>query len=223
MHQQKSKKILFYFFLLILLGSINNIKFNNLKLIKIQNINVSGLDKKNNENIYHNLKSLYLQNIFFINPNELKKIIESNKLIEDYKITKKYPSTIEIELKKTKFIGKLKNNEKIYIVGTNGMLLDNDKINTNLPFIFGNPQIKEILLIKKIIDQSKFSYDELKHLYYFKSKRWDIEFKNNILIKLPKKNIDETLNYIFQIHKNKRLKKTKVYDARVSNQIILND
>ena len=120
MHQQKSKKILFYFFLLILLGSINNIKFNNLKLIKIQNINVSGLDKKNNENIYHNLKSLYLQNIFFINPNELKKIIESNKLIEDYKITKKYPSTIEIELKKTKFIGKLKNNEKIYIVGTNG-------------------------------------------------------------------------------------------------------
>ena len=90
MHQQKSKKILFYFFLLILLGSINNIKFNNLKLIKIQNINVSGLDKKNNENIYHNLKSLYLQNIFFINPSELKKIIESNKLIEDYKITKKY-------------------------------------------------------------------------------------------------------------------------------------
>ena len=143
MHQQKSKKILFYFFLLILLGSINNIKFNNLKLIKIQNINVSGLDKKNNENIYHNLKSLYLQNIFFINPSELKKIIESNKLIEDYKIKKKYPSTIEIELKKTKFIGKLKNNEKIYIVGTNGMLLDNDKINTNLPFIFGNPRSKK--------------------------------------------------------------------------------
>ena len=223
MHQQKGKKILFYFFLLIFLGSITNIKFNNIALHNIKIINVSGLDKKNNEYISNSLKNFYFQNIFFVNPNDLKKIIEANKLIENYKIIKKYPSTIDIELKKTKFIAKINKNENIYIVGTNGKLINNNSLNSELPFIFGNPEVKEILLLKKIIDQSKFSFTEIKKLYYFKSKRWDIEFNNKLFIKLPTKNIEETLNYIFQLHENKNMKKVKVYDARVVNQIIIND
>ena len=223
MHQQKGKKILFYFFLLIFLGSITNIKFNNIDLHKIKIINVSGLDKKNNEYISNSLKNFYFQNIFFVNPNDLKKIIEANKLIENYKIIKRYPSTIDIELKKTKFIAKINKNENIYIVGTNGKLINNNSLNSELPFIFGNPEVKEILLLKKIIDQSKFSFSEIKKLYYFKSRRWDIEFNNKIFIKLPTKNIEETLNYIFLLHENKNMKKVKVYDARVVNQIIINE
>jgi len=223
MRRQKGKKTLFYFFLLIFLGSITNIKFNNFDLHKIKIINVSGLDKKNNENISNSLKNFYFQNIFFVNPNDLKKKIETNKLIESYKIIKKYPSTIDIELEKTKFIAKINKNENIYIVGTNGKLLKNNSLNSKLPFVFGNPEVNEILLLKKIIDQSKFSFNEIKKLYYFKSIRWDIEFKNKIYIKLPRKNIEETLNYIFQLHENKNLKKVKVYDARVTNQIIIND
>ena len=223
MHQQKGKKILFYFFLLIFLGSITNIKFNNIDLHKIKIINVSGLDKKNNEYISNSLKNFYFQNIFFVNPNDLKKIIEANKLIENYKIIKKYPSTLDIELKKTKFIAKINKNENIYIVGTNGKLINNNSLNSELPFIFGNPEVKEILLLKKIIDKSKFSFTEIKKLYYFKSRRWDIEFNNKIFIKLPTKNIEETLNYIFLLHENKNMKKVKVYDARVVNQIIINE
>ena len=223
MHQQKGKKILFYFFLLIFLGSITNIKFENFDLHKIKIINVSGLDKKNNEYISNSLKNFYFQNIFFVNPNDLKKIIEANKLIENYKIFKKYPSTIDIKLKKTKFIAKINKNENIYIVGTNGKLINNNSLNSELPFIFGNPEVKEILLLKKIIDKSKFSFTEIKKLYYFKSRRWDIELNNKIFIKLPTKNIEETLNYIFLLQRNKNMKKVKVYDARVANQIIIND
>ena len=33
MHQRKGKKIVIYFFLLILVGSINNINLNNLRLL----------------------------------------------------------------------------------------------------------------------------------------------------------------------------------------------
>ena len=46
MHQKKSKKILIYFFLLILVGSINNNSINNLKLEKVKNVNIFGLEKK---------------------------------------------------------------------------------------------------------------------------------------------------------------------------------
>ena len=223
MHQQKGKKIFFYFFLLILVGSINNFKFNSSEFIKIKTINVSGLDKKNNENISLSLVNLYFQNIFTINSYDLIKKIESNKLIEKYKITKIYPSTIDIKLKKTNFLVKLKKEEKIYVVGTNGKLLDNNQFNLEIPFIFGNPQVKQILEFKKIIDKSEFSFSKIKNLYYFQSKRWDMELENNTIIKLPKENINEAINLIVKLMKNKNLEKVKVFDARIKNQIILND
>ena len=223
MHQKKGKKIIFYFFLLILVGSINNIKFDTSEFIKIKNISVSGLDKKNNQNISNSLVNLYLQNIFVINPNDIIKRIESNKLIEKYKITKIYPSTIDIKLKKTNFLAKLKNKEKVFIVATNGKLLNSNLSNLELPFIFGNPEVNQILELKKIIDQSKFSYNEIKNLYYFQSKRWDLELQNDVIIKLPKENLKEALDTITQLIENKNLEKAKVYDARIRNQIILND
>ena len=223
MHQRKGKKIFFYFFLLILVGSINNFKFNSSEFIKIKTINVSGLDKKNNENISLSLVNLYFQNIFTINSYDLIKKIESNKLIEKYKITKIYPSTIDIKLKKTNFLAKLKKEEKIYVVGTNGKLLDNNQFNLEIPFIFGNPQVEQILELKKIIDKSEFSFSKIKNLYYFQSKRWDMELENNTIIKLPKENINEAINLIVKLMKNKNLEKVKVFDARIKNQIILND
>ena len=138
MHQKKGKKIIFYFFLLILIFSINNLKFDSFEFIKIKTISVSGLDKKNNNNISQSLVNLYLQNIFVINPNDIIKKVETNKLIEKYKITKIYPSTIDIKLKKTNFLAKLKNKEQIFVVATNGKLLNSNLFNLELPFIFGN-------------------------------------------------------------------------------------
>ena len=223
MHQRKGKKIFFYFFLLILVGSINNFKFDSSEFIKIKTIKVSGLDKKNNKNISLRLVNLYFQNIFTINSYDLIKKIESNKLIEKYKITKIYPSTIDIKLKKTNFLAKLKKEEKIYVVGTNGKLLDNNQFNLEIPFIFGNPQVEQILELKKIIDKSEFSFSKIKNLYYFQSKRWDMELENNTIIKLPKENINEAINLIVKLMKNKNLEKVKVFDARIKNQIILND
>ena len=72
MHQRKSKKILIYFFLLILVGSINNNSINNLKLEKVKNVNIFGLEKKDQKTILYNLNNLDLKNIFFINKKKFK-------------------------------------------------------------------------------------------------------------------------------------------------------
>ena len=72
MHQRKSKKILIYFFLLILVGSINNNSINNLKLEKVKKINIFGLEKNDQKIILYNLNNLDLKNIFFINKKNFK-------------------------------------------------------------------------------------------------------------------------------------------------------
>ena len=223
MHQRKGKKILIYFFLLILVGSINNINFSSIKLKEIDNIKVLGLGDKDNSILLKEIKNLNLENIFLINKEKIVEKINSNSLIEKYEIFKRYPSSLDINIDKTKFLAKLNENDKILIIGSNGKLSKNDLFNNHLPFIFGKPDIDEFLYFKEIIDQSNFSYDEVKNLYFYSSKRWDIELNNNIIIKLSKDHPKNSLKFAFEFLHNNDFKDIKIIDARIKNQIILND
>ena len=222
MQRRKSKRILNYFFLLILLASINNTNVNNFKdFDKIKSIKINGLSDHENLNLLNKIKNLNLENFFFLNRNEINRVVKDNTLVENFKIFKNYPSTLYIELEKTKFLAKIKKNGQIFIVGSNGKLINNNFSKKDLPFIFGNPNIREFLEFKYIIDSSNILYDKIEKIYFFKSKRWDVELDNNTVIKLPEKNIKEALN---QANKflNNSLIKTKSIDVRVKNQIIIN-
>ena len=50
MPQQKSKKILLYFFLFLSIGTLNNKNFINSNFTELNKITVEGLDEKNNLN-----------------------------------------------------------------------------------------------------------------------------------------------------------------------------
>ena len=151
MHQRKSKKILLYFFLLIFVSSIGNNSLNNFKLSQVQNIRISGLDQKNNEILLSKLKHLKKENIFFIDKNEIFNLIDPNPLVEKYEVFKKYPSTINIKIVKTNFYAKINNEGKTFLIGSNGKLTLNKLDYSELPFIFGKPNINEFLKFKKNI------------------------------------------------------------------------
>jgi cell division protein FtsQ len=218
MQQRKSKKILIYFFLLLAVGSINNINFNSLILKKINNINVDGLDIKDELFLLKKIKNFNLNNIFLINKIDLINEIESNSLVEKYYIFKRYPSSLYIKIEKTKFLSKINKNGQIFYIGSNGKFIKNDFLNNQLPFIFGNPEVIEFFKIKEIIDKSKISYNEIKNLYFFPSKRWDLELRDNTLIKLPNEDVGLALNLAIEF-----LGDNKFIDARIENQIILDD
>ena len=223
MHQRKSKKILIYFFLLFLVGSINNININNLKFQSVKNINVTGLENEDNSIISKKIKNLKLDNIYLINKKDLNTLIESNNLVEKYFIFKKYPSSLNINIDKTSFLARISKNGKIYDLGSNGKLIENKYSNNQLPFVFGNPEIIEFFNIKKIIDESQIPFEEIESLYFFLSKRWDLKLRNNIIIKLPNDNIKESLKLASEFLHNNEFKDIKIIDARIKNQIILND
>ena len=223
MHQRKSKKILVYFFLLIVVSSISNNAFNNLKFDKIKNIKISGLDKKDNQILLNKIEKLNLENIFFINKNDLNELINSNSLIEKYEIFKRYPSTIDVKIEKTNFLAKINKNGKTFLIGSNGKLTPAKFYNHDLPFVFGKPNINEFLNFKKKIDKSNFLYEQIEELYFFPSKRWDLKLNNNIVLKLPNNFKQETLNNLNDFLKNYDGEKFTLIDARIENQIILNE
>ena len=223
MHRRISKKIIIYFFLLIIVSSINNISINNIKFNKTQNIHVSGLSEKDNQILLNEIKNLNLKTIFYINKNELVNLLNEHSLIERYEVFKKYPSTINIKIDKTNFFAKTNINGKTFLVGSNGKLLLNEANYSKLPYIFGKPDVQEFLKLKKAIDESKFSYQQIKNFYFFPSNRWDIKFKDEFILKLPNKFTNETLDQIYKFIESYKIKNFKIIDARVENQIILNE
>ena len=223
MHQRKGKKILIYLFILIFAGSINNTALTKIEFENIKNISISGLNDEENLNILNDIKDLDLKSIFHINKNEISKIINSNNLVEKYEITKKYPHSLDIKITKTNFLAKINSNGQIYLVGSNGKLSDVKFSNKELPYIFGKPEINEFLKFIDIIYQSKFSLNEIENLYFFPSKRWDLELKNKTILKLSKDLTQFSLNEVFEILNDKNFNNIKVVDARIKNQIILND
>ena len=150
-------------------------------------------------------------------------MINSNTLVENYEIFKRYPSTLDINIDKTEFLAKINYDQKILLIGSNGKLSKDDVNNNSLPFIFGKPDIQEFLNFKKIVDTSKLSYQKIKNLYFYPSKRWDIELKNNIVIKLSSNFTKDTVNFALDFLQNKNSQNIEFVDVRIKNQIITND
>tara|TARA_Y100000591_G_scaffold211404_1_gene183352 strand:- start:180 stop:377 length:198 start_codon:yes stop_codon:yes gene_type:complete len=65
MHLQINKKILFYLFLFLFLGTINNQKILMFELPKINKIEVEGLNEKKNLELLEKLKYIKIYDLFF--------------------------------------------------------------------------------------------------------------------------------------------------------------
>ena len=221
MHQRTNRKIIIYLFLFAILASVNNFKYINLQLFKIDLINISGLNDTENSNLYEIITNYKKKNIFFIDNLEISKNINSNNLVEKFWVFKEYPSTININLIKTNFLGITRINDIDYLIGSNGKLIKkrNDQV-IDLPFIFGSVDANEFLILKETLDKSNFDASKIENFYYFKSNRWDIKTKKGLVIRLPSEINVNLLNMVNQIIEDENFKNIKTLDFRQTNQII---
>ena len=224
----KKKKLFFYLFLFILLSTQINKNSNNqnFSILKINKIEILGLSKENNLKILKSLDSILFKNIFFINKNNISEIIEKNTLIETYQIKKFYPNILKINIEETNFLAITNQENKKFYIGSNGKLISFENVKNfkkKLPFVFSKDGHKGFVNLKKIIDKSKFEFDEIDSFYYFPSNRWNIKTKDGLLIKLPEKDFLESLNLAYLIKSNPEFKNNKIIDLRMSKYIITLD
>ena len=223
MHQSKGKKnkiIIYLLFLFIL--STTSAKFindQNTLSSSVSKINITGLSERKNLEISNNLNNFLYESIFVIRKDEIKKILEKHNIIQEFSIKKIYPSTLNIQIKPTKFIARVSNNGQ-YLVGANGKLIEDKNNNELLPYIFGEFNSLDFLSFKQNIKKSIFSFSNLKTLYIFPSGRWDILTNNDILIRLPEEHIAASLNLSKKIIDNDNFKDNKFIDLRVRNHLV---
>jgi cell division septal protein FtsQ len=221
MHQRISRKIIIYLFLFTILASVNNLKYINLQIFKIDQINISGLDNIDNTNLHESIKNFKNKNIFFVDNFEISKNINSNNFVEEFKVFKEYPSTININIIKTNFLGITKINNIDYLIGSNGKFIKKtDKQIIKLPFIFGSINVDEFLILNEFLNKSNFELSKIESFYYYQSKRWDIKTKKGLIIRLPSELNVNLLNEVLQILEDEKFKDIKTLDFRQKNQII---
>ena len=218
-------KIYFYLALLLVLLSTHNLNSINSanEYFKVKKIVLKGNIEENlNREISTSLDKFYNYNIFSINSEEIKNILNNFNIISEYKIKKEYPSVIRIDLKKTNIVAYYYDkNQKIYI-GNNGKKIKKNNLKSkDLPSIEGQVDIKKFLDLKKNLINKGFKLNDFSKFYFFKSNRWDLLLKNEILVKLSADDIEFSLKLLKDIIQSSNINDIKVIDLRIRNRVIL--
>ncbi len=226
MHQLiDKKKYLLYLSIFFLLSTINSQSLINLKLFKIKDIEVledkSNINNSVKEIIEDNLTIFKNQNIFLLDKNQIVKKISDNNWISNFSIQKKYPSKLIVNLKKTEPIAKIIVDNEIFYVGSNFKLIKSKIQFNDLPNIFGKPKINEFNKLITNLNLSSLSYKDISDIYYLKSGRWNLKIQDDVIIKLPRDNILESLNLVKKILDNKNIISKNTIDLTIKNQIIV--
>ena len=189
-------------------------------------VNINGLNNINEDEILNLIKPYKGSSIFLIPIKKIAKKISQNNWVKSINIQSNYKDTIEINIDESKPIG-------IYTTGIQNILFSDDlKILENI----ANNEKRFSALIKfegknsihesiKLIDSFPDDFQQyVDKAFLINQRRWDLELKNSILLKLPENNIKEALeNYkkIYINFSNEELIEIESIDLRMKKKIIL--
>lgn len=225
-HQKdrKSKFIFIYIILFILITSINNKNFYNKELFSNNLIfGVNGLSYVDNQKLKRDLININKDNIFKLDKNELSNRINENNLVFTFIAKKDYPNKINIQITKAKYFGKIYNNGQLYIIGSNGKLINYDADSMkDLPYFYGKFKREEFLKFSNVLSNVGLKTKDISSFYFFPSGRWDIKFKDGLLLKLPNTDLINVLSKALLLKNNQNFSNSKIIDLRIKNRIISN-
>ena len=164
------------------------------------------------------IKKIHFENNYLLSDSEVENILS---FIESFKIKKIYPNQIKVKIFEKKPLVILQNKKRKFYYTNKGDLIsfvekDNFKV---LPVVFGDKKNFEFFYNE--LQAINFPFNMLESLYFFESQRWDLKTKENQTIKLPIKNYKKSLINFLNIKDQDNFAKYKIFDYRISNQLIL--
>lgn len=215
------KRIIIALILLITLTTITSDQKIIFSIFSLKKITIENNSLLKENDIKKSLEPIYDKNLLQLNNKEIKKILLQNSLIDSFKIKKKYPNTLEIEIFEKKPIAILFDKKQKFYISEKIDLIDYNMLNidNNLPYVLGNKDDFKIFYenLKKI----KFPFNSVKKYILYENNRWDLETLNNKTIKLSPQNYKDNLEHYLNLINKKEFKKYNLYDYRIKNQLIL--
>ena len=222
----KKIKILFYIFIFIFLSTVSFFErtniFSNKIFFPLNKIEIYGYEKVDHVAMQSQLSNLIGQNLLFMNPKDIEEILDENKLISEFTIQKKYPDTVNINLKEINFVAKIFKDKKKYFLADNDILIPfkDYVIDQDLPNIYGKDAEFYFNDFQKLLKLNNFNINIISSYYFFQINRWDLVTNNQKIIKFPSKGLNEAIKVANKLLNNKDFNKYSVIDLRINNKII---
>ena len=175
----------------------NGFTINNIQIFGIKNITKETIIKNVNNEKQSNILNVNLLNIY----NNLK----NNDWVEELYIERVLPNTIKISIKEKEAIGIWQYEMSNKLITKNGEIISTANINKfkiDLPIIHGNHANKNANSILKILETNKVLTKNIWSLDYINNRRWNLHFKQGIIVLLPSKGVLKAWNEIIKLQKN---------------------
>ena len=222
----KKIRILFYIFVFIFLSTISFFEktniFGNKVFFSLNKIEIYGYEKVDYVTIQNQLSGLIGENLLFMKLEDIKEILDENKLISEFTIQKKYPNTVNINLKEVNFVAKVFKDKKKYFLADNDNLISSKDyvVDQDLPNIYGKHAEYYFNDFQKLLKLNDFNLDIISSYYFFQINRWDLVTNNQKIIKFPSKDLKEAIKVVNKLLNDKDFNKYSVIDLRINNKII---
>jgi len=222
----KKIKILFYILVFIFLSTISFFEktniFDDIIFFKLNKIEILGYKKVDHKAMQSQLSGLIGKNLLFMDSEDIEKILDKNKLISEFTIQKKYPDTVNINLKEVNFVAKIFKDKKKYFLADNDNLIPfkDYVIDQDLPNIYGKHAEYYFNDFQKLLKLNDFNLSIISSYYFFKINRWDLVTNNQKIIKFPSRGLKEAIKLANKLLNNKDFNKYSVIDLRINNKII---
>ena len=215
------KRLVFALSLLVLLTTINLQQRFFTSQFDLRTIEIENNLLLTDQDIKNLLVPFYNKNLIFLDKNEVKKALMQNSLIESFNIKKKYPSTIKVKIFEKKPIAVLFSKKNKFYLSEKIDLIEFRNLPNyqTLPYVLGNKDDFRVFYnnLKKI----NFPLDIITKYTFYETNRWDLETKNNQVIKLPAKNYIKSLKNYIKLKNKNGFEIYELFDYRISNQLIL--
>lgn len=212
--------------ILIISAFIILIVFSNYKFLRnyqIEDIKIINNKYLSKDKILNKI-SLNNKNFFSLNLKNIGDQVLSIKEVQSVRLEKRFNGDIYLFIEEKQPISFWIKEDKKYLIDNEGQILEMKKsFFNNLIIVKGeDANIKASRIIEKINIFPKIKVN-LSYLEFEGKYRWNLYFKENIIVKLPYKDIEKALNFLsyFLMNKDFKLNKFKVIDMRVNGRVFL--
>lgn len=198
-------------------------KYKFLRNYQIEDIKIIN-NKYLSEDKILNKISLKNKNFFSLNLKNISDQVLSIGEVQSVRLEKRFNGDIYLFIEEKRPISFWIKEDKKYLIDSEGQILEMKKsFFNNLLIVKGeDANIKASRIIEKINIFPKIKVN-LSYLEFESKYRWNLYFKENIIVKLPYKDIEKALNFLsyFLMNKDFKLNKFKVIDMRVNGRVFL--
>lgn len=198
-------------------------KYKFLRNYQIEDIKIIN-NKYLSEDKILNKISLKNKNFFSLNLKNISDQVLSIGEVQSVRLEKRFNGDIYLFIEEKRPISFWIKEDKKYLIDSEGQILEMKKsFFNNLLIVKGeDANIKASRIIEKINIFPKIKVN-LSYLEFKSKYRWNLYFKENIIVKLPYKDTEKALNFLsyFLMNKDFKLNKFKVIDMRVNGRVFL--